>query len=168
MQIRIKCVLLGTSDLMFLSVFSLVLQTCSGCVHLPRQHDRHALAEAGSEHNNTLCRGAKEITQLVRRNGRNHTTNLGRGGQRKLERLLVSWLKWHFKNFSAIVSLLHTNAVWKLWISFVIFGFIKVDLCSFFPFLKKKLLLILLLRSNSHCFQQYQLCNYHVSTVFAS
>lgn len=138
MQIRIKCDLLGTSDLMFLSVFSLVLQTCSGCVHLPRQHDRHALAEAGSEHNNTLCRGATEITQLVRRNGRNHTTNLGRGGQRKLERLLVSWLKWHFKNFSAIVSLLHKNAVWKLWISFVLFVVIKVDLCSFFFPLKKK------------------------------
>lgn len=36
---------------------------CSGCVHFPWQHDRHALVEAGTEHHHALCRCAREITR---------------------------------------------------------------------------------------------------------
>lgn len=41
------------------------MRTSSGCVHLPRQHDRLALAEAGSEHRDAFCHGAEEITRRL-------------------------------------------------------------------------------------------------------
>lgn len=47
----------------------------SGCVHLPWQHDWHALSEAGPEHHHTVRRDAGQITRPERRSTPNKPWN---------------------------------------------------------------------------------------------